>query len=224
MDWDPQSPTAYAQVCSTQVPIELEAASYNRCPFTRARVTAKSNRVHMLWQLAAAKEPMVVANVAANPASPKDLIELISYWSIHQGDDWHAVRYELELNWFTPHWMRAHIVQRERARRNKIRAEAKLPPLRTNLSPVPPTVVRKEREEELAILRLRHPKKNTERWGVVTTKGWACYAQHPNPQVRFRVVRHKECPVWILNYLLSDSNGLVRLHARVRLKCRYRTI
>ena len=76
MNGDLQYPADYLHAIRTEVPIELEALSYHSCPFVRARVAARTNRVHVLERLAEDREPAVVANVLGNRLCPPRLAEL----------------------------------------------------------------------------------------------------------------------------------------------------
>lgn len=129
MNGDLQYPADYLHAIRTEVPIELEALSYHSCPFVRARVAARTNRVHVLERLAEDREPAVVANVLGNRLCPPRLAELIGYWMIHSDAKYHLVWYFAALNPHTPDFMRTFLQEKEKCRRAKIREDLKLPPL-----------------------------------------------------------------------------------------------
>lgn len=205
MEWEPQDPAAYLHACRTQVQIELEASSYNRCRFTRARVAAKTNRAHVLLQLAADEEPMVVVNVIDNPACSEALIHSASSsLTVHGRERWHGVWEALIRNPHTPDEMRTLLNHKERERRAKIRRDVKLPPLPELAPPQPPPLGRLA-ERRLALSRLRvhkfnkgKPKEKTIPWHI-NLAGWKEYVNHWSKLVQGEARRHPKCPKHLRN-------------------------
>lgn len=200
MEWEPQDPAAYLHACETKVPIELEASSYSRCKFTRARVASKTNRRHVLEQLAADEEPMVVVNVVDNSACSGDLVHSVSTSLIvHSNAKWHVVWEALIRNPHTQDEMRTLLKHKECERRAKIRRDVKLPPLAELAPPQPPPLTRlAERRLALSILHTHRrnkgkPKEKRIPWHM-TLAGWKEYTNHPSKLVRDEAKRHPKCP------------------------------
>ena len=220
MQWETSHPRDYLHAIRTNVPIELEALSYHSCPIVRVKAAVKTTRLHVVERLLRDRDPRVVVNALDNPICTTELVELVGIWMC-SGSGYEAmVWYMVKVHRLAPWWLKDLMEVRERARTALIREECKLPPQTQKTYAPPPETLSEKRKIELDCLRLRQPRSTTERWGVITLRGWADYSTHECSHVRFLVVRHKDCPVWVLYNLADDPSALVRLHARVRLACK----